>query len=101
MSSLIKVDESYKKWIEDVSMRFRSSQIKAAVKVNDEMLRFFVQQITITAKTNNCRCRKNKRRNIKTRKYQFCKDATRSNIGLKKLIRLFRVNCCVMIDSVI
>ena len=42
MSSLIKVDESYKKWIEDVSMRFRSSQIKAAVKVNDEMLRFFV-----------------------------------------------------------
>ncbi len=41
MNSLIKSDESYKKWIEEVSDRFRLSQIKAAVKVNDEMLRFY------------------------------------------------------------
>lgn len=41
MSSLIKTDEVYRKWIEDVSRRFRSSQIKAAVKVNKEMLQFY------------------------------------------------------------
>lgn len=41
MNSLIKSDESYKKWIEEVSDRFRLSQIKAAVKVNNEMLRFY------------------------------------------------------------
>lgn len=45
MSSLIKADESYRKWIEEVSRRFRSSQIKAAVKVNDEMLRFYLDGI--------------------------------------------------------
>lgn len=37
----VKFDESYLKWIEEVSKRFRQSQIKAAVKVNDEMLRFY------------------------------------------------------------
>ncbi len=41
MNSLMKSDEFYKKWIEEVSNRFRLSQIKAAVKVNDEMLRFY------------------------------------------------------------
>ncbi len=41
MNSLIKSDESYKKWIDEVSDRFRLSQIKAAVKVNNEMLRFY------------------------------------------------------------
>lgn len=41
LSSLIKADESYRKWIEEVSKRFRLSQVKAAVKVNDEMLRFY------------------------------------------------------------
>ena len=41
MSKMIKVDEKYKKWIEDVSGRFRAGQIKAAMKVNDEMLRFY------------------------------------------------------------
>ena len=41
MSKLIKIDENYKRWIEDVSGRFRAGQIKAAMKVNDEMLRFY------------------------------------------------------------
>lgn len=36
-----KFDDSYKKWISEVSNRFRASQIKASIKVNDEMLRFY------------------------------------------------------------
>ena len=40
-SNLIKTDETYRSWIREVSSRFRRSQIKAAVKVNDEMLRFY------------------------------------------------------------
>ena len=41
MSSLIKTDVRYRKWITAVSKRFRQSQLKAAVKVNGEMLRFY------------------------------------------------------------
>ncbi len=41
MSRLIKIDDSYAAWIEDLSKRFRSVQVKAATKVNDEMLRFY------------------------------------------------------------
>ncbi len=41
MSSLIKTDDRYRNWIKDVSKRFRQSQLKAAVKVNSEMLRFY------------------------------------------------------------
>jgi predicted nuclease of restriction endonuclease-like (RecB) superfamily len=41
MSKMIKFDEEYKKWVEEISKRFRKSQIKAAMKVNDEMLRFY------------------------------------------------------------
>lgn len=41
MSNLIKTDTSYRQWIEEISIRFKQSQIKAAVKVNDEMLRFY------------------------------------------------------------
>ena len=37
----LKQDEQYKRWITDVSRRFKSCQIKAAIKVNDEMLRFY------------------------------------------------------------
>ena len=39
--NLIKTDASYRNWIREISSRFRQSQIKAAVKVNDEMLRFY------------------------------------------------------------
>lgn len=41
MSNLIKTDKEYSKWIQSISRRYRSSQIKAAVRVNDEMLRFY------------------------------------------------------------
>lgn len=41
MSKLLSGDNSYRDWIQDVSKRFKQSQIKAAVKVNDEMLRFY------------------------------------------------------------
>ena len=40
-SELMKYNDAYRNWIQDVSKRFRQSQIKAAVKVNDEMLRFY------------------------------------------------------------
>ena len=35
------LDKEYKNWIKDLSSRYRKSQIKAALKVNDEMLRFY------------------------------------------------------------
>lgn len=41
MSNIIKVDEAYNKWISEISKRFRQCQIRAAVKTNDEMLRFY------------------------------------------------------------
>ena len=41
MSKLIKIDNTYADWIKDLSLRFRQSQIKAAVKVNSEMLKFY------------------------------------------------------------
>ena len=41
MSELIKINEEYAAWIKEISQRFRRSQVKAAVKVNDEMLRFY------------------------------------------------------------
>ena len=41
MSNIINIDAEYAAWIEDISKRFKASQIKAATKVNDEMLRFY------------------------------------------------------------
>lgn len=35
------IDKQYKEWITDLSKRYRQSQVKAAVKVNSEMLRFY------------------------------------------------------------
>lgn len=35
------IDSQYKEWIANLSRRYRQSQIKAAVKVNTEMLRFY------------------------------------------------------------
>lgn len=53
MSNLIKIDKEYKKWISDVSKRFRKSQLKAAVKVNEEMLRFYWTMGRDIAKMSN------------------------------------------------
>lgn len=41
MKHLTIIDAEYKNWISDICKRFRRSQIKAATKVNDEMLRFY------------------------------------------------------------
>ncbi len=41
MTELIKTNTDYIEWITEISERFRQCQIKASVKVNDEMLRFF------------------------------------------------------------
>lgn len=41
MSQLIKIDEEYAEWIQSVGTRFKSMQVKAATKVNQEMLRFY------------------------------------------------------------
>ncbi|MBQ4405471.1 MAG: DUF1016 family protein [Bacteroidales bacterium] len=35
------IDKEYKDWIADLSSRYRKSQIKAAVKVNQEMLKYY------------------------------------------------------------
>lgn len=42
MSKSINIlDESYLQWVQDLCKRYRQSQIKAAVKVNKEMLWFY------------------------------------------------------------
>ena len=42
MSESINIlDKEYTQWIKELSSRYRKSQIKAAVKVNEEMLRFY------------------------------------------------------------
>ena len=41
MTSITIIDTDYKQWVEDLGKRFRQSQIKAAVSVNSEMLRFY------------------------------------------------------------
>lgn len=41
MSQLIKIDEEYAEWIQSVGTRFKSMQVKAATKVNQEMLHFY------------------------------------------------------------
>lgn len=38
---MIILDKDYSNWIKELSNRFRKSQIKAALKVNSEMLRFY------------------------------------------------------------
>ena len=42
MSTLVKIDKDYADWIKDISQRFRRAQIKAAVKVNNEMMLFYL-----------------------------------------------------------
>lgn len=44
MSKSINIlDEDYLQWVQDLCKRYRQSQIKAAVKVNNEMLRFYYE----------------------------------------------------------
>lgn len=39
--SITILDKDYTQWIQEISSRYRRSQIKAAMKVNEEMLRFY------------------------------------------------------------
>ena len=41
MSKLIHINKEYAEWVKSLSQRFRQSQIKAAVKVNSEMLKYY------------------------------------------------------------
>lgn len=41
MQNITITDRSYTLWVEQLSLRYRQSQVKAAVKVNSEMLRFY------------------------------------------------------------
>lgn len=56
MKNVIQIDDNYKRWLGELSDRFRSSQIKAAVRVNSEMLQFYwslgrdISQMGLTAK---------------------------------------------------
>ena len=44
MSKSINIlDEDYLQWVQDLCNRYRQSQIKAAVKVNKEMIRFYYE----------------------------------------------------------
>ena len=41
MSKLLSINKEYAEWLKSLSQRFRQSQIKAAVKVNSELLNFY------------------------------------------------------------
>lgn len=41
MDKLIRQNDNYAEWIQTLSKRYRQSQIKAAVKVNNELLQFY------------------------------------------------------------
>ena len=41
MSKLMKIDDNYRKWIQSISKEFRRGQLKAAIKVNEQMLQFY------------------------------------------------------------
>ena len=43
MSNLIHIDTAYRNWIADLSARFKQSQIRAVVRVNNELLSFYWQ----------------------------------------------------------
>ena len=41
MSKLLSINKEYAEWLKSLSQRFRQSQIKADVKVNSELLKFY------------------------------------------------------------
>ena len=41
MSKLINTDSDYSQWINELAERYRSCQIRATVKVNEELLKFY------------------------------------------------------------
>lgn len=41
MSELMRIDEEYRAWIQELGDRYRMSQIKASIRVNNEMLMYY------------------------------------------------------------
>ena len=41
MSELMRLDEEYRSWIQELGERYRKSQIKASIRVNNEMLMYY------------------------------------------------------------
>ncbi|MCI8631921.1 MAG: DUF1016 domain-containing protein [Lachnospiraceae bacterium] len=41
MSELMRIDEEYRSWIQELGDRYRTSQIKASIRVNNEMLMYY------------------------------------------------------------
>lgn len=41
MSELMRLDEEYRNWIQELGNRYRTSQIKASIHVNNEMLMYY------------------------------------------------------------
>ena len=41
MSELMRLDEEYRCWIQELGNRYRTSQIKASIRVNNEMLMYY------------------------------------------------------------
>ena len=39
------LDKDYVQWVKELSLRYRQSQIRSAVKVNQEMLRFLIFRV--------------------------------------------------------
>ena len=55
MGDIVKLDAQYSQWIKDISTRFRQSQIKAACRVNQELLKFYWElgrEISVKEKEN-------------------------------------------------
>src|SRR5215210_5425473 len=56
MSTIISKDKAYKKWLEELKNRIQASQIKAAIRVNNELLDLYWQlgeEITAKQKESN------------------------------------------------
>ena len=41
LSELMRLDEEYRNWIQELGNRYRTSQIKASIRVNNEMLMYY------------------------------------------------------------
>lgn len=41
MNELMRIDEEYRSWIRELGTRYKASQIKASIRVNNEMLMYY------------------------------------------------------------
>ena len=50
MSEILRIDREYATWVQDISKRFKRSQIKAVTAVNSEMLLLYWKFATTCCK---------------------------------------------------